>query len=101
MKYGGGDLKAFNVSKFTRFRTGFTFLVVDDDPIIPDMIERAFREAGHSTQIVAATSGADAFETYKSWIEEGWRFHAIFMDIIMPEEDGFSVTRKIRQYETS
>ena len=64
-------------------------LVVDDEPDARDLISTVLRE--HGAIVETAASVAEAFEIFKTW-----RPHALVSDIGIPEEDGFSLIRRIR-----
>ena len=65
-------------------------LVVDDEPDICTLIRRYAEHDGHKT--VGVTNGAEAVERCRK--ED---FDIIIMDIMMPEMDGFTATKKIRE----
>ncbi len=65
-------------------------LVADDEPDICALIRRYGEHDGHQT--VSVTNGAEAVERCRK--ED---FDIIIMDIMMPEMDGFTATKKIRE----
>ena len=65
-------------------------LVADDEPDICALIRRYAEHDGHQT--VSVTNGAEAVERCRK--ED---FDIIIMDIMMPEMDGFTATKKIRE----
>jgi len=68
---------------------GMRVLVVDDELEMRKLITMVLRAAGAS--VVTAGSAADAFEHLT-----GQSFDALVSDIAMPDEDGHSLTRRIR-----
>ena len=64
-------------------------LVVDDEPEMRNLIATVLGAAGAS--VVTASSAADAFEQLNEQ-----SFDALVSDIAMPDEDGHSLTRRIR-----
>ncbi|MEA2488641.1 MAG: hypothetical protein QOH21_433 [Acidobacteriota bacterium] len=68
---------------------GMRVLVVDDEPEMRKLITTVLRAAGAS--VVTASSAADAFEHLTAQ-----SFDALVSDIAMPDEDGHSLTRRIR-----
>jgi two-component system KDP operon response regulator KdpE len=67
-------------------------LLVDDDEDIAEAVTLAFRVQWPEAEVISATSGADA-------IEKVTREHpdVLLLDINLPDQDGFSVLRKVRQ----
>jgi two-component system, sensor histidine kinase and response regulator len=65
-------------------------LVVDDSPENLWLVESILREEGY--EIVLAKNGLLALDLVKQST-----FHLILLDVMMPEIDGFEVTRQIRQ----
>jgi signal transduction histidine kinase len=65
-------------------------LVVDDSPENLWLVESILREEGY--EIVLAQDGVQALDRIKQST-----FHLILLDVMMPEIDGFEVTRQIRQ----
>jgi len=68
---------------------GTRVLVVDDELEMRKLITTVLRAAGAS--VVTASSAADAFEQLTAQ-----SFDALVSDIAMPDEDGHSLTRRIR-----
>ena len=68
---------------------GMRLLVVDDEADMRKLISTILRAAGAS--VVMAGSGAEAFALLSSQ-----SFHALVSDLAMPDEDGHSLTRRIR-----
>ena len=65
-------------------------LVVDDEPNIRDLLSAALRFAGFS--VATAANGNEALkEARDSQID------LILLDVMMPDMDGFTVTRRLRQ----
>jgi PAS domain S-box-containing protein len=68
---------------------GMRVLVVDDEPEMRKLITTVLGGAGAS--VVTASSAAEAFEQLTAQ-----SFDALVSDIAMPDEDGHSLTRRIR-----
>ena len=67
-------------------------LVVDDEPDICTLIRRYAEHDGHQT--VGVSDGAEAVERCRK--ED---FDIVIMDVMMPEMDGFTATKKIREFK--
>jgi twitching motility two-component system response regulator PilH len=63
-------------------------LVVDDTSLYTEQIRQILVAEGH--QVITAISGKDALEKAKQHQPE-----LIFMDIVMPEMDGFAACREL------
>lgn len=66
-------------------------LIVDDEPDIVNMIERYAKRDGYETK--SASDGGQAID-----ICEKEEFDLIIMDVMMPDTDGFSAVKKIREF---
>ncbi|MEO1333366.1 MAG: response regulator transcription factor [Myxococcota bacterium] len=71
-----------------------TILVVDDDRHIREVVRYALSDAGF--QVLEAEHGAAALDIFNRGGVD-----LIVLDIIMPEDDGLAVCRKIRSQSTS
>ena len=65
-------------------------LVVDDEPDIYRLIQRFAEHQGH--QAVGAASGQEAVNLCREQ-----DFDIVIMDVMMPDLDGFTASREIRQ----
>ena len=67
-------------------------LVVDDEPDICSLIRRYAEHDGHQT--VSVSDGTEAVERCQKD-----DFDIIIMDVMMPEMDGFTATKKIHEFK--
>ena len=75
-----------------RVLSGLSILIVDDEPDARALVAETLRlEGAHVT--VTESAGA----AYRELQENGGRFDVIVTDIGMPEEDGYSLVRKLRR----
>jgi DNA-binding response OmpR family regulator len=65
-------------------------LVVDDEPIVRDVVVRYLRQAGYHT--IEAADGAQA----RRELSQGWP-SLVVLDVMLPEVDGLDLCRWIRQ----
>jgi two-component system OmpR family response regulator len=65
-------------------------LVVDDEPSIRELLTASLRFAGF--EVVPASDGAEALK-----LAEQHRPDLVVLDVMMPDMDGFTVTRKLRE----
>ena len=65
-------------------------LVVDDEPSIRDLLSASLRYAGYD--VVTAADGAEALAQ-----AERHRPDLVVLDVMLPDIDGFAVTRRLRE----
>lgn len=80
-------------------RTSLRILAVDDNALNLQLIQRYLHKRKSDT-IVTARNGIEAVEAVRNAGSENG-FDVIFMDISMPEMNGFEATRLIRAHERS
>jgi CheY-like chemotaxis protein len=73
-------------------RPALAILVAEDNPINQKVARRLLEGRGHSVEVVA--SGTEAVRAWERRI-----FDVIFMDVQMPEMDGYEATAEIRRNE--
>ncbi len=71
-----------------------TILVVDDEPLNVELLATLFKSKGY--EVVTAENGGQALRklTYE-------KIDLVLLDVMMPDMDGFEVTRKIRAAEST
>ena len=69
-------------------------LLVEDNPDSQAYAARVFKKAGHDLAIAASVA-----ETVN--LVASRKFDIVFMDVMLPDGDGFEATRKIRELERS
>ena len=65
-------------------------LVVDDEPVVRDVVSRYLRRGGYDTAV--ASTGADALEQAASK-----RPDVVILDLMLPDVDGLEVMRRLRR----
>jgi CheY-like chemotaxis protein len=73
-------------------RRGLRILVAEDNPVNQALILRVLQKQGHATEL--ARTGREAVA-----LAAAGRFDVAFMDVQMPEMDGFAATATIRESE--
>jgi PAS domain S-box-containing protein len=77
---------------------GVRALVVDDQEDARELLIKALSEYG--AQVTAVSSGAEAL-AFLSNLPGGKRPDALILDLVMPEEDGYTVLKKVRALEAA
>lgn len=79
----------------------YSFAVCDDEPeylkFAAEEIRKAFALAGEKVAVELYARG----EKLVRDIQEGREFQVLFLDIVMPETDGFEICRQIRVWESN
>lgn len=71
------------------------YLVTDDSRMARKMMMKSIREIiGENDEILEATNGLEALDKYKEFTPD-----ICFMDLTMPEMDGFDATLNICNYD--
>ena len=68
---------------------GLRILAIDDEPDVRDMLRTLLEDCG--ANVLTAASAREGLEALGAW-----KPHVLISDIGMPEEDGYSLIRKIR-----
>lgn len=71
-------------------------LIVEDDLISRQVMKKMVEKYGECD---IAVNGEEAVELYKNGLNEDEEYNVIFLDIMMPDTDGYSVLKKIRELE--
>jgi DNA-binding response OmpR family regulator len=64
-------------------------LLVDDDPVLLDLIARLLRRNGHEVQL--ANTAAEGLA-----LAQAQPFDVIITDVMMPDTDGYTFTKQLR-----
>jgi CheY-like chemotaxis protein len=67
-------------------------LLIEDEPVIAEVLARLLAQAGHDVQLAA--SGADGIELYRRG-----RFDCVISDLVMPGLSGLTVSRAIKDHD--
>ena len=78
-----------SLSEQTSSSSKGTILLVDDDRFLIDMYSMKFTGSGY--QVHASLSAKDALEVLRG----GYKADAILLDLLMPEQDGFSFLQEL------
>lgn len=65
-------------------------LVVEDDPMLAEVVERYLHHAGFEVQV--CDDGADGLQRALDWLPD-----LVVLDVLLPTIDGFEVCRRLRQ----
>jgi len=73
-------------------------LIVEDELLSRQIIKKMAEEYGNCD---IAVNGSEAIELFQNSISEEDFYDVIFLDIMLPEMDGYSVLKNIREIEES
>jgi len=71
-------------------------LIVEDEFLSRKLVSHYVEKYG---PVDIAVNGQEALVAVKSAYEEGTPYDVIFLDIMMPDKDGLTVLKEIREYE--
>jgi signal transduction histidine kinase/ActR/RegA family two-component response regulator len=74
--------------------SGQRVLVVDDDPMILQLVQTTLQRAGYRVEI--AHCAADAFRSFTHAAEP---FGLVLSDVVMPHVDGYDLARQLRRHD--
>ena len=77
-----------------------TVLVVDDSELERNMLTRLIRNYSQEIKIDIARDGYEGYKKVEALYKGGHRYHIVFIDLNMPNCNGFDSISKIRQYES-
>lgn len=97
--YNTKDVREWN-ENFTllKLKPKFTVLIVDDAPCQIEPL-LAMIESWDEIECEVAYDGLMAVQMVKDKLNEGYMYHLLFVDLMMPH-DGFETTKDIRKEET-
>jgi two-component system OmpR family response regulator len=82
-----------SLASVTRTSDSLRVLVVDDEASIVDVLCMGLRH--HGFQVTAAGTGSEALQQARDW-----RPHAIVLDVMLPDMEGFDVARRLAAQRT-
>ena len=82
-----------------KFHDEIFLLGVDDNIMNLTTLSRQKTKVPYKME--SSKSAEDALEKIKKQAEKGFRYHLVFMDVVMPKENGLVATKKIRDWEKS
>ena len=84
--------KAPSIKTEEAIKESHKVLIVEDNETILDYVKKVLATCSESIHVVEARNGIEGYKQFKA--EEP---DLIFMDIVMPESDGYQATAMIRQ----
>lgn len=71
-----------------------SILVIEDDPFIQELIREYLKAQGY--EVETANDGAEGYKKFKTG-----SFNLVLLDVMLPNMDGYSVCKMIRQQSTT
>ncbi|WP_178019657.1 response regulator transcription factor [uncultured Paenibacillus sp.] len=71
-----------------------SILVIEDDPFIQELIREYLKAQGY--EVETANDGAEGYQKFKTG-----SFNLVLLDVMLPNMDGYSVCKMIRQQSTT
>ncbi|MCG6876342.1 MAG: GAF domain-containing protein [Betaproteobacteria bacterium] len=81
------------IEALAKFRRDLPILIVDDDPVLRELLRRILEKDGYA--VVEAGNGREALERLEA-VSPG----LILLDLMMPEMDGFELAERLRANES-
>jgi CheY-like chemotaxis protein len=75
---------------------GLVILLVEDDDVAAEAVERSLRKSGIDTPVIHATNGADALEILRQRTQLRRGPTITLLDLNMPRMNGFEFLREVR-----
>jgi two-component system, chemotaxis family, chemotaxis protein CheY len=75
--------------------------VIDDDPIYQFMIKKMVSSLDYATQVISFSNGKKAIKFLKKKMDQGKLPNIIFLDINMPEMDGWRFLKRYKKIKAS
>jgi DNA-binding response OmpR family regulator len=92
MRFDSESRKKLSIESMREIGDGLSIAVVDDDFVIQELIKTTF--GAINAEVTAFSNGRDFVDASKQR-----SFDLTFLDILMPEMDGFQVLTRLREEE--
>jgi two-component system phosphate regulon response regulator PhoB len=72
-------------------KLAFTVLVIDDNPVLQEIIHDTIKFYYPNSRIIESNSGQAGFELAQTWQPD-----VIFLDFVLPDTTGYEVAQRLR-----